>query len=359
MKESELINLVRRLGHHITEAPSKLPPNKISEQWTRLNLIDPLLKALGWDNPYEVLAGDSSINDDWIDYTLRPSPTNASSLCVEAKHLLSPPPRDRGDDQIIKGLEQTKTRSSDYFVWTNGDTWQLFAVKLPNAPIYEINIGQVGRDESKIQLTSDWLRLLSRETVVDSPQSIVEQIMAYWKERALPQAFKALSEELAEETINLMKRVLPHELDITSEEILQFLKKCECKETDTRRPGFPEKRTKSWFKPCPQEWERLVTSPASKYVKARENLLEDEYKKKLGEHLISDNYEPWPDTVTYSLLGFPKRGSETKGPTGSTVGYFKTLGFIEIVDPQSKGDEITYKRVDEAMPYLKRILQSG
>ena len=67
MKESELTNIVRMLGHHITEAPRKLPANKISEQWTRLNLIDPLLKALGWDDPFEVIPADSSIHGDWID----------------------------------------------------------------------------------------------------------------------------------------------------------------------------------------------------------------------------------------------------------------------------------------------------
>jgi hypothetical protein len=354
MKESELINLVRRLGHHITEAPSKLPANKISEIWTRLNLIDPLLKALGWDNLYEVIPGDSSIHDDFIDYTLRPLPAQASSLCVEAKPLLSPPPRDRGHEEIKKGLEQTEARGSDYFIWTNGDTWQLFAVKLPNAPIYEVNIGQVGRDESKIQLTADRLRLLSRETVVNSPQSIVEQIMAYWKERALPQAFKVLSEELAEETIKLMKSVLPPELDISSEEILKFLKECRWEGIHIRQPSFSEKRR--GFKPCPAEWEKLVASREPRYVKARETLLENP-RRKLGEYLISNDYEPWRRTMTFSLLGLPERGSDTKAVTGPAVGRYKEYGFIETVDPQARPDEITYKRVDEAMPYLRRILQ--
>jgi hypothetical protein len=356
MKGSEITNLVRKLGHDITEAPSKLPANKISEEWTKHNLIDPLLTALGWDNPYEVLLEDPSIHNDFMDYTLRPLPPKASSLCVEAKHLLSPPPRDRGDDQIIKGLEQTKARSSDYFVWTNGGTWQLFAVKLPNAPIYEINISQVGRDESKIQLTADRLRLLSRETVVNSPQDIAEQIMAYWKEIALPQAFKALSEELAEETIKLMESVLPHELDISSEEILKFLKECQWEGIHIRQPSFSEKKRR--FKPFPPEWEKLVTSLEPRFVKARETLL-TEPRRKLGEYLISNNYEAWPQTLTYSLLGLPTRGSDTKGVTSPALGLYKKYGFIEVVDPQARPDEITYQRVDEAMPYLRRILQSG
>jgi len=358
MKESELTNLVRRLGQNITEAPSRLPENKITEGWTRLMLIDPLLKALGWDDLYEVIPEDSSIDHGWIDYTLRPSVTDASSLCVEAKKLSSQPPRDRSHEEIQKGIEQTQVRGSDYLIWTNGDTWQLFAVKLPYAPIYEIRIGQVYKDESKIQPTVDWLRLISRETVVNNPQSIVEQIMAYWKERALPQAFKALSEELAEETIKLMESVLPKDLKITSQDILNFLKECEWKGGIQGDQGTWEK-PRHWFKPCLQEWEKLVTSGAEKYVRGRENILKDSNKTKLGQYLINDKYEPFPKSVAYSLLGFAKRGKDTRGPVGSALGYFKALGFVEIVDPQSRGDEVTYKRVDAAMQFLKRILQSG
>ena len=358
MKGSELTNVVRKLGNLVMDAPKKLPPKTMNEEWTKKHLIVPLMEALGWDNPYEVLPEDSPVHvEDSIDYLIKPQPPDASSLCVEAKPLLSAPPRDRGHEQIKKGLEQTKARGSDYFIWTNGDTWQLFAVKLPNAPIYEINIGQVGRDESKIQLTSDRLRLLSRETVVNSPQAIVEQIMAYWKEIALPEAFTALSEELAEETIKLMARVLPHELDISPEEILQFLKDCLRKGADTRRPSFPEKRTRE-FRPCPPEWERLVTSREPRYAKARETLLTDP-RRKLGEYLISNDYEPWRITMTYSLLGLQRRGSDTKTVTGPAVGRYRLYGFIEVVDPQARPDEITYQRVEEAMPYLRRILQSG
>jgi len=356
MKGTELTNLVRKLGNLIIDAPKRLPPKTMNEEWTKKHLIVPLLEALGWDNPYEVLPEDSpNYVEDWIDYLLKPEQPDASSLCVEAKPLLSLPPRDRGHEQIKKGLEQTEARGSDYFIWTNGDTWQLFAVKRPMAPIYEINVGLVGRDESKIQLTADRLRLLSRETVVNSPQTIVEQITAYWKEIALPEAFTALSERLAEETIKLMRRVLPHELNISSEEILQFLKECRGK-ADIRETGFPKEKRE--FRPCPPEWEKLVTSLEPRYVKARETLL-TEPRRKLGEYLISNNYEPWRKTVTFSLLGLEKRGQKTKTVTGPAVGLYRKYGFIEVVDPKARPDEITYQRVNEAMPYLRRIMQSG
>jgi hypothetical protein len=63
--------------------------------------------------------------------------------------------------------------------------------------------------------------------------------------------------------------------------------------------------------------------------------------------------------VTFSLLELPRRGSDTKAVTGPAVGRYMEYGFIEIADPQARPDEITYKRVDEAMPYLRQILQSG
>lgn len=63
--------------------------------------------------------------------------------------------------------------------------------------------------------------------------------------------------------------------------------------------------------------------------------------------------------MTFSLLGLARRGSETKTVTGPAVGLYKEYGFIDIVDPQARQDEITYQRVEEAMPYLKRILRSG
>ena len=44
MKESELLNVVRKLGHHITDAPSKLPANKISEQFGNDSTPDEALK---------------------------------------------------------------------------------------------------------------------------------------------------------------------------------------------------------------------------------------------------------------------------------------------------------------------------
>jgi hypothetical protein len=93
-------------------------------------------------------------------------------------------------------------------------------------------------------------------------------------------------------------------------------------------------------------------------VRARVTLL-TEPRRNLGEYLISNEYEPWPKTVTFSLFGLKRRGTETKTVTGPAVGVYKEYGFVDIVNPQARQNEITYQRVEEAIPYLKRILKSG
>jgi len=356
MKGSKLTDVVRRLAVLAMNAPIKLSPKTMNEEWTKRSLIVPLMEALGWDDPYEVLPEDSPEHvEDSIDYLLKPNQTGASSLCVEAKPLLSPPPHTRDHEQIKKGLEQTKVRGSDYFIWTNGRTWQVFALALPNAEIYEVDIGEASDNENKIDKASRRLKLLSRETVVNNPQTIVDQITKEWKETALPKAFLKLTGELREEFIKLMKKALPVELDFSNEEIVQFAEGCPWKET-YKGPTGPDNRRK--FTPCKEEWEKLVTSREPRYERARETLLSG-LRRNLGEYLVGDNYEQWRKTVTFTLLKLKKKGSDTKGVTGPAVEVYRRYGFIETVDPHVREDEITYKRVDEAMEYLKRILQSG
>jgi hypothetical protein len=355
MKGSKLTDVIRRLASLAIDAPKKLGPKTMNEQWTKKSLIVPLMEALGWDDPFEVLPEDSPENvEDSIDYLLKPNRPGASSLCLEAKPLLSDPPQTCDHGQIKKGLEQTKARGSDYFIWTNGRTWQVFALALPNAEIYEVDIGETRDDENKIQKASHRLKLLSRETVVNNPQTIVDQITIEWKETALPKALLKLTGEPSEEFIKLMRKALPQELDFSNEEIVQFVRGCRWNETGTP----PGKEKGKRFIPCKEEWEKLVTSREPRYERARETLLSG-LRRNLGEYLVGDNYEPWRKTVTFTLLKLKKRGSDTKGVTGPAVELYRKYGFMEIVDPHVREDEITYKRVDEAMEYLARILQSG
>jgi hypothetical protein len=166
-----------------------------------------------------------------------------------------------------------------------------------------------------------------------------------------------LTGELSEKCIALMKEALPPELDFSNEEILQFVGRCRWGEPDTGGT-YPGKKKATEFTPCKEEWENLVTSREPKYERARETLLSGR-RRRLAENLVSPDCKPWRKTVTFLLLGLSKRGKDTKTVTGPAVERYMKYGFIKIVDPHVRPDEITYQRVDEAMEYLERILQLG
>ncbi len=46
MKGNELTNVIRKLGSITIDAPKKLPPKTMNEEWTKRALIVPLLEAL-------------------------------------------------------------------------------------------------------------------------------------------------------------------------------------------------------------------------------------------------------------------------------------------------------------------------
>jgi len=222
----KLTNVLRKVGRIAIEAPKKLPPSILNEEWTKKYLIIPLLEALGWGNSYEVQSEDSPGNKDAsMNFLLKPEQPNAPSIFVAAKPLLTLPPRYRDHDQIKMGLEQSKAYGSDFLIWTNGDTWQLLAKKLPNAPIYEIQISQEARDATEIIRTAVKLAIFNKITVLDNSKTLTEQIKAYWREVALSQAFCAVSGEGIEETGEVMRRNLPEELAISSEEVREFFTK--------------------------------------------------------------------------------------------------------------------------------------
>jgi len=84
MRGSELTDVVRKLAALSLNAPKTLSPKTMNEEWTKRSLIVPLMQALGWDDPYEVLPEDlPEYSEDPIDYLLKPNLPGASSICVE------------------------------------------------------------------------------------------------------------------------------------------------------------------------------------------------------------------------------------------------------------------------------------
>lgn len=356
MKTSALEKRIGDLGTLASEAPFKLGQSELNEQWTKKYLVTPLLEVLGWDDPYEVLLEDSPSDvEDAVDYLLKPDAPDAPRLCVEAKALMTQAPQDQDKAQIKKGLEQSKRRNASYFIWTNGNVWQVFAVEHLNAPVYEIRLNEATESDTELRATSERLSVLSRDNLVDNPDSIREAILAYWRQMAFPEAFRELRKRFAQEMTALMRKALPQELDVPQEEILEFLETC----TPAGTAKLLRPRTQSkppTFVPCPENWGKLVRSLEPKYENARKNLLKDP-NRRLGEYLLSNEYAPWPRTVTFSLLGQRTRGSHTKGITAQAVTCYRKYGFIEQQDPEAKNDAVTYQRVEAAMDVLKQLME--
>lgn len=94
-----------------------------NETRTRQALIDPMLRALGWDvedpNSVELEYG---IKRKWADYALMGS--GGPIAVIEAKAL----GRALNDDEKMQALNYANMDGIDYMAVTNGDHWQMFDV---------------------------------------------------------------------------------------------------------------------------------------------------------------------------------------------------------------------------------------
>ena len=113
------------------------------ETRTRQALIDPMLRALGWDveDPSSVEL-EYGIRRKWADYALM---VNEKPIAViEAKALGTP----LNDDEKMQALNYANMDGIDYMAVTNGDHWQMFDVfkrgQLDNRILMEF---QLTRDE--------------------------------------------------------------------------------------------------------------------------------------------------------------------------------------------------------------------
>ena len=96
-----------------------------SEAQTRTVLIDPVLRAVGWDtsNP-AVVRSEYGANGGFADYALLNPTTESPLIIVEAKKL--------GDVRLerhipqIEGYSKWEGSSPKYGVITNGNVWRVF-----------------------------------------------------------------------------------------------------------------------------------------------------------------------------------------------------------------------------------------
>ena len=114
----ELADLVRKLRERIEEQGDILRKN---ESATRYALVDPLLRALGWDleNPSEVVP-EYSPGKGYADYGMMVGRAKPR-LIVEAKSLGTP---------VRQGVDQAVgycvSQGIEYFAVTNGEMWEIY-----------------------------------------------------------------------------------------------------------------------------------------------------------------------------------------------------------------------------------------
>ena len=117
----DLVQTIETLRERIDRYHSELSKNEIR---TRAVLIDPMLKALGWDVAvpnlvtveYEVPLGRA-------DYGLRRGLDNPPVVLVEAKKLNEPL-----DSHVGQLLNYALVRGVRYGCLTDGNTWELYDV---------------------------------------------------------------------------------------------------------------------------------------------------------------------------------------------------------------------------------------
>jgi predicted type IV restriction endonuclease len=346
MASRELTKLVKDLSQIIINAPDRLQQSERNEEWTKVVLILPLLEGLGWDRATDVSYESSPDEiEGFLDYILKCQPP----IGVEAKALDVKFPLDRTHSQVKKGLKQSKDRGASYFIWTNGDCWQFYSLALANAPVYKIILSSAGGREEQVEYIANKLRIIEKEHFTENPKIFDEDIRKNWKMAALPAAWNLLFEKHTDDLIQLVRKGLPAELDIKSDEILRFLKTLKTSEdvSEHRRSRTRQPKKKPSF---PDDWEQLLNSFEPDYERARERFRRG-YNHKLGQWVISENYKPWSKSITWRHVGAPNEPNERK-QLGPVVAFFREWGFIEEEEGTDK-----YVRVEECVPYLKKLLE--
>ncbi len=141
MASGKLASLIEKLSQIIIDAPNKLQPSERNEEWTKIVLILPLIARLGWDTATDVSFESRPTEiEGFLDFILKSQPP----IGVEAKALDVIKPMDHNHPHVKKGLKQSEERGASYFIWTNGNCWQFYSLALPNAPIYQVMLSDVG-----------------------------------------------------------------------------------------------------------------------------------------------------------------------------------------------------------------------
>ena len=255
------------------------------------------------------------------------------------------PPRDVDHPQIVKGLRQSKARSADYFIWTNGDCWQFYSLDLEKAPIYKVTLSEEPPED-----VADKLKIIEKKTFSQDPRGVDRAIQGHWKDVALPVAWEELIENPPSEFIQPVKDRLPTELGLVDDDILAYLRGLRPPESvgdlhpSRRRKKIPARVM------GPADWKDLLHSDESDFVLARRQFSRRE-NRTLAAYLVDPaRYKEWKAIGrTWRLAGLAERDARS---AGSVVYTFKKWNFIVETD-----DGERYRRVEEGVEYPKQLLE--
>ena len=165
----ELVDTIETLKARISEHRSIL---QASEAQTRLSLIDPLLRALGWDtdDPAQVRP-EFVLSTGRADYALLDANQRPVAI-IEAKKLNEP----LGNAEM-QLLPYAFASNVGYAVLTNGDHWVMYRVfrqrQDDESRVLDVSIANLPAHECALKLLLLWRRNLSSGQPIEASEPII------------------------------------------------------------------------------------------------------------------------------------------------------------------------------------------
>ena len=172
MPLEELVGEIELLKERMKSHRAVLQEN---EARTRMGLIDPLLKALGWDvSDPGMVTPEYKVGSGWADYALL-RPNGQPAATVEAKKLAEPLATHR--EQM---LNYSNIAGIDYAGVTDGDNWELYNVfqrgNLEERRMMEVSIASEPAHQSALKLLLLWRPNLASGEPIPAREPIYHNI---------------------------------------------------------------------------------------------------------------------------------------------------------------------------------------
>ncbi|MEM4570209.1 MAG: type I restriction endonuclease [Desulfurococcaceae archaeon] len=165
-----LIETVKKLRERIDKYRNLLEKN---EMLTRYVLIDPLLRALGWDteNPEHVRPEERQ-EAGVPDYVLYVG--EEKIIAIEAKSLGT----SLDEKQIIElGFKYGWQNKIPYFIITNGDRWDIYDLREPGGKrVASASISKEDPGGVVLKLLPLWRSLLASQKKIEPVKPLVEEV---------------------------------------------------------------------------------------------------------------------------------------------------------------------------------------